>query len=806
MQNKKYLLLVVGMMWCVVVYSQTVKIIDYTNSQPISGVTLTGSVSKITITTNSNGEATMVGWTNGDSVYVDHISFLPIIVSYKQLSEYNFIIGLSERIFSMDEIVVSASKFDEKSRDVAQSIQLIKSKDIAFMSQPTTADVLQNSGSILVQKSQLGGGSPIIRGFETNKVLIVVDGVRMNNAIYRGGHLQNVITLDNTILDKVEILFGPGSAVYGSDALGGVMHFYTKNPTLSDNDQLKVKANAFVRYASAANENTGHIDFSLGGKKFGSMTSITYSDFEDLRQGNVRNKFYADFGKRTFYVDRINGQDTMIVNKDVNTQKGSGYSQVDVLQKFLFKQSERVSHILNLQYSTSSDVPRYDRLTLLQGNNPRFAQWYYGPQKRLFASYTLEMKGTRKMYEEARIIAGYQSIEESRHDRRFNNNSINHRIEDVSVLTLNADFAKRINEHELRYGLDAWHNSVASTAEKENIVTGVRDELDTRYPDGGSIMQSLALYFTHAWEITPKLIFNDGFRVNQMNLNAAFNDKTFFPFPFDDVTQSSTSATGNLGLVFMPKAGWRFTLLGATGFRAPNVDDLSKVFESVPGRITVPNPDLKPEYTYNLDAGISKTWNNRITFGGTAFYTAYRDAITVRPSTFNGNDSIVYDGVLSAVATSVNANQAYIYGFNLSLNADVNEHFSIYSSVNYTYGRIETDSTDYPLDHIAPVFGKTSFVVKQKKFRGEFFVLYNGPKLSRDYNLLGEDNQVYSADPINGYMPAWLTLNIRTAYQITKNIQAQIAIENLLDSNYRVYASNISAPGRNLMITIRGTI
>src|SRR3989338_8011325 len=128
----------------------------------------------------------------------------------------------------------------------------------------TIADVMSNQGNVFVQKSQLGGGSPVIRGFETNKVLMVIDGVRMNNAIYRGGHLQNIVTLDNASFDKVEILFGAGSVIYGSDALGGVMHFYTKNPLLSSNDKLLVKANAFTRYQSAANGYTGHVDVSVG--------------------------------------------------------------------------------------------------------------------------------------------------------------------------------------------------------------------------------------------------------------------------------------------------------------------------------------------------------------------------------------------------------------------------------------------------------------------------------------------------------------------------------------------------------------
>jgi hemoglobin/transferrin/lactoferrin receptor protein len=127
-----------------------------------------------------------------------------------------------------NETVVSANRSAEKRKDVAQKIQVIRAAEIQFQQQTSMADVLANSGSVFVQKSQLGGGSPIIRGFETNKVLLVVDGIRMNNAIYRGGHLQNVLTLDQANLDRAELLFGPGSVIYGSDAIGAVSYTHLR--------------------------------------------------------------------------------------------------------------------------------------------------------------------------------------------------------------------------------------------------------------------------------------------------------------------------------------------------------------------------------------------------------------------------------------------------------------------------------------------------------------------------------------------------------------------------------------------------
>jgi hemoglobin/transferrin/lactoferrin receptor protein len=286
----------------------------------------------------------------------------------------------------LGEVVVSANRFEQQRKNIPQSTEVIRAESMAFDNLQTSADVIQNTGNILVQKSQLGGGSPIIRGFETNKVLLVIDGVRMNNAIYRAGHLQNIITLDNAAMDKIEILYGPGSVMYGSDALGGVMHFFTKDPVLGLDGSNVKHGSAFARYSTADEEITAHLDFSIGGSKWGSLTSFTYSDFGDLTQGANRSDEYPDFGKRPFYVEQENGEDVTIVNPDPEVQVGSAYTQYDILQKFVYRASDAVTHKLNLQYSTSSDVPRYDRLTQLSpsgSGDPRYSEWYYGPQDRI---------------------------------------------------------------------------------------------------------------------------------------------------------------------------------------------------------------------------------------------------------------------------------------------------------------------------------------------------------------------------------------------------------------------------------------
>ncbi len=236
--------------------------------------------------------------------------------------------NLSTDTLQLQEVVVSASKFRELKRRVPYQIEKIDASAIAFRNAQTSADVLVQSGQVFVQKSQAGGGSPVLRGFETNRIVLVVDGVRMNNAIFRAGHLQNVLRVDQNMLEGVEILYGPSSVVYGSDALGGVIHFKSKMPTLSTNPDTRFATTLLTRYASANNEFTNHIAVDIGKEKFGSLTSFTASDFGDVRQGAQRRDAYPDFGKRPDYVVQENGQDVIKANSESQRAKRYGLQTV----------------------------------------------------------------------------------------------------------------------------------------------------------------------------------------------------------------------------------------------------------------------------------------------------------------------------------------------------------------------------------------------------------------------------------------------------------------------------------------------
>lgn len=713
-------------------------------------------------------------------------------------------VDTSLKVVHIQETVISANRSSQARSTVAQQVKVLNRVEIEQLNAQTTADLLTNSGAAFVQKSQQGGGSPVLRGFEASRVLIVVDGVRMNNAIYRAGHLQNIITMDNAALERAEILFGPASTVYGTDALGGAICFFTKNPVFAaEGERLKNTGNAFFRYGTVNEEKTAHADISLAGQKLGSFTSFTFSDFGDLRMGKSSG-FEGKFGERNFYVERFGNKDSLVRNADPLVQKFSGYRQYDLLEKIVFRPNANTSHTLNIQFSTSSDIPRYDRLTDPSASGGlASAEWYYGPQKRLMAAYTLGTNDFGWFNGGLRATASWQDIEESRHNRNFAAPRRTDRIENVKVYGLTVDAQKNWAHQTLHIGLDAQHNDVASTASRFNVETGEVTSQSTRYPDGDNTVTNAAVYATHSWQPgnNAQWSFSEGIRVGYARLSSSFVSQEFFPFPFNKVEQSSPVVSGNLGIVWNGSEGWRIAVNGSTGFRMPNVDDLAKVFDPQPGSVVVPNPDLKPEKTFNLDLNVTRQVTDQLRWENVVWATAFRDAIVTDVFLFNGQDSIDYDGELSRVLANQNKRKANIFGFSTGLEADLSGDLALYCSVTFTRGRIvEDEASNSPLDHIPPLYGRVGFRWHTAKASVESFALFNGKKKLEDYNLEGEDNLQYA--PRDG-MPAWVTVNLRGRYKINRFLTVQAGIDNLLDMQYRTFASGINAPGRNFFLTAR---
>ncbi len=706
----------------------------------------------------------------------------------------------------LDEFVITANKFPEKKKYIAQQILSLSAKDIAIANAQNTADLLASTGSVFIQKSQLGGGSVTLRGFEANRNLLVIDGVRMNNLIYRSGHLQNIITTDQSSFDRIEVLFGSASTMYGSDALGGVIAMYTKKPLFSLNDKKQMELNAFSRYGTVDNEITAHVDVNTGNQKLASFTSLSFSSFGDLKSGRNKNPFYDGiYSERNYYVGRVNNKDTLIKNPKPYLQLNSNYHQYDIVQKFLLKASANKEHGLNLQFSNSSDVPRYDRLTdpaptVNSAAGLKFASWYYGPQTRLLAAYDFNQKNTNGFFQQIHYSINYQHVEESRHTRKFNSSDLQNRNEKVNVWGANLDINRKTNQHELRIGIDAQYNTLQSTADQLNINTGETSKLDTRYPDGKNNMLNVATYYSHTWKKNKTVTFTDGLRVGVSNLHSTIADTSFFRLPYNVINQKNIVFSDNVGVILNYRNGWKNSFQFSTGFRVPNIDDLSKIFESAPGVIIVPNDQLKPEKTITFETGISKYSSNKLNWENNFYYTRFFDAIVTRPFNYNGKDSINYDGSMSQVLANQNQRNAFIYGFSSNLKINFTRNFDLSIAATYTRGEIVTDSVNTPLDHIPPFMTNLQANYQYQKWRFGFIVNYNGWKRIADYCLNGEDNEQYATSE---GMPAWAIANFRASYKFNKILHVQVGIDNIFDTQYRTFASGINAAGRNIFVSLR---
>jgi len=792
--------------------AQEITVIDKITNEPIEDVVIYTTKRNSSIQTDKAGKASIAQFKSDALLIFQHPSYQDFNIPMQSLKAIGYTVSLDEKIFEFGEVVISASKWEQDATEVPQEILSVSAKEIAFGNPQTSADLLKNTGQIFVQKSQLGGGSPTLRGFAANRVLIVVDGVRMNNAIFRSGNLQNIINIDPNALESAEVVFGPGSVTYGSDALGGVMDFHTLKPRFSNTGNIELEGKAMTRYASANNEKIGHVNLKIGGKKLAFATALSYSDFDDLKTGSNFNKDYPDFGKRPQYADRINGVDVLVTNKDESIQKFSGFSQWSTINKIRYRPNNNVELSYGFYYANTSDIPRYDRLIRPEGQGLRQAEWYYGPQKWNMHHLQTKLFSPTSLYDEAKIVISYQNFKESRHDRRFGGAELRSQREEVNLYTINMDMDKTLGKNSLYYGVEYTFNDVNSQADILNILSGETTSTASRYPNAGSQYTSYAAYLTFKWRINPRVTMNTGARISRVSLSGSSTDSDALALGFDSFDLKNTAINGTIGMTYNPSADTKLSFTTSTGFRSPNVDDVGKVFElddeDDDPIVVVPNPDLKPEYSYNAEVGLNHNFHKNVNFGIVGYGTFLDNAIIRGPISINGQNTAIINGLESELRAQVNTSQAYIYGGSAKINVQLPYHLTLVSTFTITKGKDRTN--DEPLRHTTPNFGQTTLSYLKGKLKTSLYAEFNGNRFRKEIPVgeIEDKNYLYAthiSEPSRDGSPGWYTLNIRASYHINKHITALGAVENILDKHYRPYSSGISAPGRNFIISLVGS-
>lgn len=780
-------------------YGQTITIKDQQTGQPVELVTLSSANSKHYATTNNRGQADISAFKGSENIEIRSLGYKTIIITYDELQAESFKILMHQSNLNLDEVVVSATKWRQSSRNIPSKIISITPQEVALLNPQTAADLLGVSGKVFIQKSQQGGGSPMIRGFSTHRLLYSVDGVRMNTAIFRAGNLQSVLNLDPFAIENTEVLFGPGSVIYGSDAVGGVMSFHTLTPQFSLTDEPFITGKAIVRYSSANKEKTGHFDVNVGFKKWSFVISISSWDFDHLRQGSHGPDDYI----RDFHVQRQDSLDVIITQEDKLLQVPSAYSQINMMQKFRFKPNENWDLQYGFHYSETSPYGRYDRHQRMKNGTARYAEWDYGPQIWMMNNLSVGYNRSNSVFDQMNLRLAHQWFEESRIDRALNKSKRRSNGEEVSAYSFNLDFIKATSEkNTFFYGVEYVLNDVNSMGEETDITTGKSKEGPSRYPK--STWQSMAAYITDEFKVTDRFTLSAGARYNHILIDSEF-DTTFYPFPFTEAKLNHGALTGSLGGVYRPSASWVLSTNLGTAFRAPNVDDIGKVFDSAPGQVVVPNPDLKPEYAYNVDLGIAKLIDDVVKLDATVYYTHLKNSMLRRDYKLNGQDSIMYQGEMSKVQAIQNSAVAKVYGVQFGLEVKMPQGFGFSTDLNFQKGKEELENGETsPMRHAAPFFGVSRLNYKADKVSLEMNLEFNG---KRDFDDMPDveksKTEIYALDD-NGniYSPAWYTLNFKGLYKLSDVLTFSAGIENLTDQRYRPFASGISGAGRNFIMAL----
>lgn len=679
-------------------------------------------------------------------VFLFFLIIKPFFISAQSLaldsvifSKGNDTIQNSTQDSTLKEVVITAFRTQTDVFRTPDAITIITNKHTTWLLARTTPELLFNQNGTFLQKTNHGGGSPFLRGLTGNQTLLLVDGIRLNNAAFRYGPNQYFNTIDPFSLEKVEILRGSGSVAYGSDAQGGVIQVLTKTPSFSSKNTIN--GGILGRIMSGGMEQTLHGDVAFSGSKVAILGGISYRNFGDLIGGDTTGR-----------------------------QSPTGYNELDFDIKSLFKINTNTSLTLAHQNVVQDNVPVFHKIQL-----ENFKINDFDPQRRQLTYARLDKTFDNSVLKKAYLIASFQATEEGRNSQK--NGSSVLRIENDKVrstgVTLQTEmtFSK---DWTAVNGVEFYHDVVKSTRsdldEKQNISTPKRG----LYPDG-STMMSLAAYSLHHlqkddWHVT------FGGRFNTYNIGVKDEN-------LGKTTLKPSAFVWNATIL---KSWENVSLFAAfnTAFRAPNIDDLGTL-GIVDFRYETPNFNLKPEKSYNTQVGFK--YKSSKLKGETYLYrNELRDIIArikVDTQTIQGYP----------LYKKENVEQGYIQGFETQWTYEILRGLSLESGLTYTFGENVTKAE--PMRRIPPLNGRFALNFNQKTW----FVITEimGATLQ---NRLAQGDKDDNRIPKNG-TPAWWILNIYGSYN-WQFLSFNIGLQNLFNRDYRTHGSGVNGVGRSTSLSV----
>ena len=656
---------------------------------------------------------------------------------------------------------VTGARHDQRLIDSPRQIAVVTREDLRRRNYRSTADALSDVVGVFVQETNDGGGSPIIRGLVGNQILILVDGIRLNNSSYRLGPNQYLNTIDLNQIERIEVVRGAGSVLYGSDALGGVVNIITRAAG-REAGTGRIGMRWFSRLSSANMGAIGRAEVSSQAATVGVIGGVTLKRFGALRGG-----------------------------RDTGVQVLSGYDEWDGDAKVRFELAAHQDLTVAAQRVSQRHIQRAD--VVAAGSD---LKWMWDPATRglVYAHYTVrELRG---LLEQASVTVSYQHQTEHYQRIATPTPTIEARhIDQTRSLGANVLFTSPVGlRHLLTYGMDAYGDRIASERTDVSLTTGDGLVGKGTLADGARY-RSVAIFLQDEVDVHARLRLNFGTRYSSFQPHAVVSDPSTGPLLIDSEQHAVTSSV---------RALFRLTsaldIVGGVGqgFRAPNIDDLS-ILGRVGNRFEVPNPALEPESSVNLEAGVRlRRLGGTVT--GTYFLSEIDGLIQREAGTFAGKafDDSNGDGVRSTGEPSIfqrqNAGRARIHGVELEARARLTPHWTIAGMVVRTIGTEQI--TGEPLRRIPPTHGRAVLGWVSGRCWADAYSVF----ASRQTRLAPGD--LTDVRIPAGGTPGFLTLNTRGGLRVNEALQLTVGLENLTNRSYRTHGSGIDAAGTNAILGV----
>lgn len=597
-----------------------------------------------------------------------------------------------------------------------------------------------------MQQTNLGGGSPFLRGLTGYHTLILVDGIRLNNSTFRSGPNQYLNTIDPLLVDHTEIMKGQGSVPYGSDALGGTVQLFSKSPDFSVTGK-KLKGSLYGKYMSHGMEKSSRFELETNTPNTAFLAGATFKQLGDV-----------------------------VAGKGLGTLYPTGYPEGSVDGKIKHSFSSRQILTGAIQYHRQEDVPLYHQI-----ENGDYSRYHFDPQQRFLSYLRQESFHASPWFSKVSYTVSYQHSLEQRIKQKSGSTFMAEDQDRVSTFNGSVEvFSKPGAYWDISSGIEYYEDHISSKTTGTDGATG--ESMVTRglYPDG-SRARNLALYSLHSLNLD-RFSFTAGGRFNQIWLMVP--DETR-----GEVKLSPSALVGNAGLNYRIISGLRLVTSVSSGFRAPNINDVSSL-GIADFRYEIPNYELKPEKSLNVDIGL-KLQARKVSGNIMLFRNQLKDLIINVRSSYNGNDSI--DGV--QVYQRKNVDQAVIQGFEADGTYGFLPSLALFGNISYTYGR--DLNTDAPLRRIPPFNSRLGIRYLGNKNLNAMLEWAHAGEQTRLSQGDIDDNRIQ-----DGGTPSWNVVNCSLGY--TGNFfQVNAGIHNIFNEAYRYHGSGIDGRGSSIWISLK---